>query len=125
MPAVNLSLFKDPVFLSGTLIGGVMFAMLMSVTFLLPVFMQKLLGFTATQSGIALMPRSLVMMVVVPIVGRIYNQVHAAHRRRLRRRAASSISACQMSHYTLRRARARSSCRSSSRASASPACSCR
>jgi len=47
----------------------------MSVTFLLPLFMQTLLGFTATQSGIALMPRSLTMMVVMPIVGRIYNKV--------------------------------------------------
>src|SRR5204863_9664408 len=57
------------------MIGAVMFAMLMSVTFLLPLFMQTLLGFTATQSGIALMPRSLTMMVVMPIVGRLYNKV--------------------------------------------------
>jgi MFS family permease len=51
VPAVNLALFKDKVFLSGTLIGSVMFAMLMSLTFLLPLFMQDLLGFTALQSG--------------------------------------------------------------------------
>jgi DHA2 family multidrug resistance protein len=57
------------------MIGAVMFAMLMSVTFLLPLFMQTLLGFSATQSGIALMPRSLTMIVVMPIVGRIYNKV--------------------------------------------------
>jgi len=75
VPAVDLSLFKDVVFLSGTLIGAVMFAMLMAVTFLLPLFMQIMLGFTATQSGLALMPRSLVMLVVMPIVGRIYNIV--------------------------------------------------
>ena len=75
VPAVDLSLFKDVVFMSGTMIGAVMFAMLMSVTFLLPLFMQTLLGFDATQSGLALMPRSLVMMVVMPIVGRIYNIV--------------------------------------------------
>ena len=75
VPAVDLSLFKDVVFLSGTVVGAVMFAMLMSITFLLPLFMQTLLGFTATQAGIALMPRSLVMMVVMPIVGRIYNIV--------------------------------------------------
>src|SRR3954447_5825122 len=37
-PAVDLSLFRDRVFLSGTLIGGIMFAILMSITFLLPVF---------------------------------------------------------------------------------------
>jgi DHA2 family multidrug resistance protein len=75
VPAVDISLFRDPVFLSGTMIGAVMFAMLMSVTFLLPLFMQTLLGFTATQSGLALMPRSLVMLLVMPIVGRIYNTV--------------------------------------------------
>jgi DHA2 family multidrug resistance protein len=75
VPAVDIALFRDPVFFSGTMIGAVMFAMLMSVTFLLPLFMQTLLGFTATQSGLALMPRSLVMLVVMPIVGRIYNTV--------------------------------------------------
>jgi DHA2 family multidrug resistance protein len=100
VPAVNISLFKDSVFLSGTLIGAVMFAMLMSITFLLPVFMQELLGFTAVQSGIALMPRSLVMMVAMPIVGRIYNAVSP------RITVAFgvmlfAVSAYLMSHYTL------------------------
>ena len=75
VPAVDVSLFRDIVFFSGTMIGAVMFAMLMAVTFLLPLFMQTLLGFTATQAGIALMPRSLTMLVVMPIVGRIYNKV--------------------------------------------------
>ena len=70
--------FKDPVFTSGTLVGAVMFAMLLSIMFLLPVFMQELLGFTAMQSGIALMPRSLVMMVAMPIVGRVYNRSRRA-----------------------------------------------
>jgi MFS transporter, DHA2 family, multidrug resistance protein len=74
-PAVNLRLFKDPVFTSGTLVGGVMFAMLMASMFLLPVFMQDMLGFTATQSGLALMPRVLSMMLFTPFVGRIYNRV--------------------------------------------------
>jgi DHA2 family multidrug resistance protein len=73
VPAVDLRLFADPVFLSGTVIGGLMFAMLMANMFLLPIFMQELLGFTAVQSGNALMPRMLIMIVAVPIVGRIYN----------------------------------------------------
>ena len=71
-PAVDLRLFKDPIFLSGTLVGGLMFAMLMANMFLLPVFMQELLGFSAVQSGFALMPRVIIMMVAVPIVGRLY-----------------------------------------------------
>jgi len=100
VPAVDVRLFKEPVFLSGTVIGGLMFAMLFSLTFLLPVFMQEVLGFTATQSGLALMPRTLVMMVITPIVGRFYNKVSP--------RIVVGIgvilfviSAYQMSHYTL------------------------
>ncbi|RKI42179.1 DHA2 family efflux MFS transporter permease subunit [Corallococcus sp. AB004] len=76
-PAVNLRLFKDPVFASGTLLGALVFAVLMASMFLLPVFMQELLGFTATQSGLSLMPRTLVMMVMMPIVGRLYGKVPA------------------------------------------------
>jgi len=73
-PAVDLRLFKDPVFLSGTAVGGLMFAMLMANMFLLPIFMQELLGFSAVQSGSALMPRVFVMMLAVPIVGRLYQK---------------------------------------------------
>ncbi len=100
VPAVHLSLFKDSVFTSGTLIGGVMFAMLMANTFLLPLFMQELLGFTAEQSGLALAPRSLIMMVATIFVGRFYNKVSP----RLFVAAGVVlfvISAWQMSHYSL------------------------
>jgi DHA2 family multidrug resistance protein len=75
VPAVNLRLFKNPTFSSGTLIGTVMFAMLMSGTFLLPLFMQEMLGFTAMQSGLALLPRVLAMMLTTPLIGRVYNKV--------------------------------------------------
>ena len=99
-PAVDITLFKDSVFTSGTLVGGVMFALLMSVTFLLPVFLQEVLGYTATQSGLALMPRALIMMVVTPIVGRTYNILSP-------RLVVSfgvtcvAVSTWLMSHYTL------------------------
>jgi DHA2 family multidrug resistance protein len=75
VPVVNLRLFQDRTFLSGTLIGAVMFALLMASTFLLPIFMQELLGFTATQSGLIFMPRALVQLAVTPLVGRFYNAV--------------------------------------------------
>lgn len=75
VPAVNLRLFRDRVFLSGSVVGALMFAMLLSNMFLLPLFMQELLGFSAVQSGLALVPRVAVMMVATPIVGRLYNRV--------------------------------------------------
>jgi MFS transporter, DHA2 family, multidrug resistance protein len=74
-PAVNLRLFRDPVFASATVIGAVMFSNLMAGMFLLPVFMQEMLGFTALKSGLVLLPRALIMMVATPIVGHLYNRV--------------------------------------------------
>ncbi len=74
-PVVNLRLFKDATFTSATLIAFLMFGMLMGSMFLLPVFTQESLGYTATLSGIVLLPRTLAMMAVSPIVGRLYNKV--------------------------------------------------
>lgn len=100
VPVVNLRLFTDKTFLSGTLIGALMFAMLIANMFLLPVFMQDLLGFTATQSGLALMPRTLVMMMMSPIVGRIYN--HVPVRMLVSMGVGFFCLGCwQMSHFTL------------------------
>ena len=124
VPAVDLRLFKDPVFISGTLIGSVMFAMLMANMFLLPVFMQELLGFTATQSGLALMPRTLVMMVVTPIVGRIYNKVSPRILVGIGI-VAFTVGAYQMSHFTLDTGTAQIVSSLLCRASASPSSSCR
>jgi DHA2 family multidrug resistance protein len=100
VPAVNLALFKDPVFLSGTLIGSIMFAMLMANLFLLPVFMQELLGFDATQSGLSLMPRTLIMMVATPIVGRLYNKVSPRLMIAIGV-VAFTVGSVMMSHFTL------------------------
>ena len=83
-----------------TLIGAMMFAILMSITFLLPLFMQELLGFSAIQSGTALMPRALAMMVAIPIVGRLYNYVQPRILVMMGV-ALVALSAYEMSHYTL------------------------
>jgi DHA2 family multidrug resistance protein len=77
-PVVNLRLFRDRTFASATAIGAVMYAMLMGSMFLLPVFMQEVLGFDATQSGVTLMPRTIAMMLVTPFIGRLYNQIPPA-----------------------------------------------
>jgi DHA2 family multidrug resistance protein len=76
-PAVDLRILKNATFASGTFIGGVLGMGLFASLFLLPQFMQLLLGFTATQSGLALMPRSLAMMAMMPIAGLAYNRAGA------------------------------------------------
>lgn len=77
-PVVNLRLFKDATFASATLVAFLMFGMLMGSMFLLPVFAQESLHYTATMSGWMLMPRTLAMMAASPIVGRLYNRVQPA-----------------------------------------------
>ncbi|MEO8702525.1 MAG: DHA2 family efflux MFS transporter permease subunit [Kofleriaceae bacterium] len=77
-PVVDLRLFRDPTFASGTFIAGIVFAMLMGSMFLLPVFTQEMMHYSATQSGVILLPRTLAMMVAAPIVGRLYNKMSPA-----------------------------------------------
>ncbi|HUQ19480.1 MAG TPA: DHA2 family efflux MFS transporter permease subunit [Gemmatimonadaceae bacterium] len=74
-PAVDLRLFRNVSFASATALGGILGVALMGSLFLLPLFLQNLLGYPAMKSGIALMPRSLAMAVIMPIGGRFYNRL--------------------------------------------------
>ena len=74
-PAVELHVLNNQSFTSATLLGGVLGMGLMGSLFLLPLFLQQLLGYDAMTSGLALMPRSLAMAVIMPIGGRFYNRI--------------------------------------------------
>jgi len=74
-PVINFRLFQNPSYFSATCIGSILFALVMGNMFILPLFMQELMGFDATRSGLMLMPRSLAMMVGAPIVGMLYNKI--------------------------------------------------
>jgi DHA2 family multidrug resistance protein len=74
-PAVNLRLLKNVPFTSATSLGAVLGAGLFGTLFLLPMFLQRLLGYTAMLSGEALIPRSLAMAVILPLGGRVYNRL--------------------------------------------------
>jgi DHA2 family multidrug resistance protein len=74
-PIVALRVLRDRSFTTATIIGAVLGAVLFSTLFLLPVYMQDFLRYDAMQTGLALMPRSLVMLVTIPVAGAIYNRV--------------------------------------------------
>lgn len=74
-PAVNLKILRNVSFASATALGGILGIALNGSLFLLPLFLQNLLGYPAMKSGLALMPRSLAMAVIMPIGGRFYNKV--------------------------------------------------
>ena len=74
-PAVNLRILKNVSFTSATLLGGVLGLALMSSLFILPLLLQQLLLYPALDSGLALLPRSVAMAVILPIAGRLYNRM--------------------------------------------------
>jgi len=74
-PAVELKILRNVPFASGTALGGVLGMGMFGTLFLLPMFLQNLLGFPAMTSGVAMLPRSIASAVVGPIGGRFYNKV--------------------------------------------------
>jgi DHA2 family multidrug resistance protein len=74
-PAVDLRLLRNGTFSSATIMGGILGIALTASLFLLPVFLQRNLGYPAIQAGLALMPRSLAMLILMPIGGLLYNRL--------------------------------------------------
>jgi MFS transporter, DHA2 family, multidrug resistance protein len=68
-PIIDLHLFRDRTFgISNMLMFMLGFALLGS-TLLLPLFSQTLLGYTAQQAGLALMPGGFAIIILLPLVG--------------------------------------------------------
>ena len=68
-PIIDLRLFKDRSFAVG---NGMMFMLgvaLYGTTVLLPQFVQNLMGYTAQEAGLALMPGGFTVMLFMPVVG--------------------------------------------------------
>jgi DHA2 family multidrug resistance protein len=74
-PAVDLRLLKDPTFAAGSVMGSMLSAGSFGTIFLLPLFLQQLLGYTALQSGLTIIPRSLMLILTVPFSGLAYNRL--------------------------------------------------
>ena len=68
-PIVNIRLLKERNFLFCCLLILGLYSCLYATTFLLPQFMQELLGYTATLAGFVLSPAGLAAMAEVPLVG--------------------------------------------------------
>jgi DHA2 family multidrug resistance protein len=68
-PIVDLHLFRDRTFGVSNLLMFMLGFALLGSTLLLPLFMQTMLGYTAQQSGFALMPGGFLIMLLLPLVG--------------------------------------------------------
>jgi EmrB/QacA subfamily drug resistance transporter len=74
-PMLRLSLFRDRMFRSANLSMFMVYAMLLGVLFLLPLFLQELRGLSPLESGLTTFPQALSMLLMVPVTGRLYPRV--------------------------------------------------
>jgi DHA2 family multidrug resistance protein len=79
-PIVNLRLFRNRPFTTGTLFNFVLGFGLYGTTLVIPIFCQNLLGFDAMQTGLILLPGSLATAFMMPVVGTLLKRklVHPA-----------------------------------------------
>ncbi|HEU5071546.1 MAG TPA: DHA2 family efflux MFS transporter permease subunit [Verrucomicrobiae bacterium] len=78
-PFVDLSVLKNYNFSLG--LGLMFFAglSLYSLTALIPLFLQSLMGYTALQSGYAMIPRGLGALVAMPLAGRLVTKIQGRY----------------------------------------------
>ncbi len=74
-PIVDLNVFKFRSFSVGSVLGVIMGFGLFGTALILPLFFQTLLGFTAFDTGLALMPGALSTALSMLIIGRLLNYI--------------------------------------------------
>ena len=75
-PVINLRLLANPQLRTGTTLNAVIGFVLFGSSFALPQWTETLLGYPAFQAGLVLLPRPLTMIVMMPIMGRLYNYLN-------------------------------------------------
>ena len=78
-PIVNLRVFLNRNFAVGTALIGSVGVVLYGSTVLIPLFLQTLLGYSATESGLAVSPRGVGSVVSMIIVGRLIGKVDSRY----------------------------------------------
>jgi len=76
-PLVNIGLLTTPVFLYATLGAMALGLALFGSTYLIPLFVQTSLGFSATEAGLLMLPAGLVLGMTFPVAGRLADRVSA------------------------------------------------
>jgi len=70
-PLLQVRLFTNPAFAISSCVGFIFGAGMFSSLYILPLFAQTVQNYTATKSGLMLMPAGLILLVVFPIAGRL------------------------------------------------------
>lgn len=74
-PMLNLEVLKFPTFTLTTVINMVVMLSLYGGMILLPIYLQNLRGFSALDSGLLLLPGSLIMGLLGPFAGKLLDTI--------------------------------------------------
>ena len=74
-PLVDLKVFKSRAFSAGNVIGIITGFGLFGTALVLPLFLQNVLGFTATETGFVLLPGAIATAISMPIASRLTHRV--------------------------------------------------
>lgn len=74
-PVINFRLFHNKGLALGSSYGSMVSFAVFGSSFILPNLVEGLFGYPAFQAGLIMIPRSLTMLLMMPLVGRIYNYV--------------------------------------------------
>lgn len=76
-PILDLRLFRNFVFSISVIIGSIISIGMFGAIFLLPLFLQRVLGQTAMQTGLIMFPAAFASGLMMPISGRIFDKYGA------------------------------------------------
>lgn len=76
-PLLEFRVFKYPVFTLATGLGMIVFAAMIGTNVILPLYMQTMIGFSALQSGLVLLPGAILMGIMNPITGNLFDRFGA------------------------------------------------
>ncbi len=74
-PLVDMQLFKSRNFSAGNLTIVILAFGMMGSFFLLPLFLQSILGFSAIKTGTVLLPMAIMLMISAPLAGRLSDRL--------------------------------------------------
>ena len=74
-PMLALRLFRERMFRNANIVTAFAFGSFAGLLFILPLFLQTLLGLTAIQSGLATFPQAVGMILASQVAGRLYHTV--------------------------------------------------
>jgi EmrB/QacA subfamily drug resistance transporter len=74
-PLVPLGIFRDRNLMGANLVGALLSAAVASMVFIMTLFMQQVLGYSALQTGLAFLPHALAAMIAAPITSQLMSRL--------------------------------------------------